>query len=299
MSSYIVAVVTGANKGIGKAIVRNLVFYHANNIPSLKTSTLIVYLTARNNLRGLSATNEINQELDSKKLLVENGGVARVLFHQLDITDDESVQKMRDDVQKAFGGFDILINNAAIGPEFLGESFSPTVAKKTLDTNYWGLIKTTEILLPVIKYPGGKIINIASRFSQIKQIPSKKLQTEFSREDLSLEELNELMRKFEKHTNSGVTVQEGWPTSGTVSYNVSKVGMLAYTKILARRLANEKKQICIQAVNPGWVRTDMGSEKAPLSADQGAETPVYLALSNDPRLEKNGQFWTRKQPEEW
>ena len=60
----------------------------------------------------------------------------------------------------------------------------------------------------------------------------------------------------------------------------SKVGMTALAKVYARVAARlGKDDVCVNACNPGWCQTDMTSDSnPPLTAAQGAETPVHLAL---------------------
>ncbi len=89
------AIVTGSNKGIGLATVKGL----AKKLQD----GWHVYLTARNEERGLNALEEVKKE-----------GFNNVHFHQLDIDDEASIDKLRDFVKEKYGGIDILINNAAI-----------------------------------------------------------------------------------------------------------------------------------------------------------------------------------------
>lgn len=92
MATPKVALVTGSNKGIGLAVVRSL----------CKQFTGDVYLTSRDVGRGTAAVENLKTE-----------GL-KPLFHQLDITDPESVRVARDFFLEKYGGVDVLINNAAI-----------------------------------------------------------------------------------------------------------------------------------------------------------------------------------------
>lgn len=92
MSQCKVALVTGANKGIGFAIVRAL----------CKEYTGDVYLSSRDVGRGTAAVDSLKKE-----------GL-NPLFHQLDINDPNSVRTARDFFQEKYGGLDVLINNAGI-----------------------------------------------------------------------------------------------------------------------------------------------------------------------------------------
>lgn len=92
MSNSKVALVTGANKGIGFAIVRAMCKEYAGD----------VYLTARDVARGTAAVDSLKKE-----------GLTP-LFHQLDINDPNSVRTARDFFKEKYGGLDVLINNAGI-----------------------------------------------------------------------------------------------------------------------------------------------------------------------------------------
>lgn len=92
MANPKVALVTGSNKGIGLAVVRAL----------CKEFTGHVYLTSRDVGRGTAAVENLKAE-----------GL-KPSFHQLEITDSESVRAARDYFQEYYGGVDVLVNNAAI-----------------------------------------------------------------------------------------------------------------------------------------------------------------------------------------
>ncbi|XP_040325337.1 carbonyl reductase [NADPH] 3-like [Herpailurus yagouaroundi] len=93
MSSHIrVALVTGANKGIGFAIVRDLCRQFFGD----------VVLTARDEARGRAAVQRLQAEGLSPR------------FHLLDIDDLQSIRAMRDFLREEYGGLDVLVNNAGI-----------------------------------------------------------------------------------------------------------------------------------------------------------------------------------------
>lgn len=87
-----VALVTGANKGVGFAIARDLCRRFSGD----------VVLTARDEARGRAAVQQLQAEGLSPR------------FHQLDITDLQSIRTLRDFLKKEYEGLDVLINNAGI-----------------------------------------------------------------------------------------------------------------------------------------------------------------------------------------
>ena len=91
-SSNCVALVTGANKGIGFVIVRDLCRRFSGD----------VVLTARDEARGRAAVQQLQAEGLSPR------------FHQLDITDLQSIHALRDFLRKEYGGLNVLVNNAGI-----------------------------------------------------------------------------------------------------------------------------------------------------------------------------------------
>jgi carbonyl reductase 1 len=75
------------------------------------------------------------------------------------------------------------------------------------------------------------------------------------------------------------------------------MGLDALTGVLARELAGDPRGILVNAACPGWVRTAMGGKSAPRSVEQGAETPVWLALL--PAGGPQGGVFEDRRPMEW
>ncbi|XP_071994825.1 carbonyl reductase [NADPH] 1-like [Engystomops pustulosus] len=255
MSGVRVAVVTGGNKGVGLAVVRALCKQFQGD----------VYLTARNPKLGEEAVKTLNNE-----------GLSP-LFHQLDINDPASVRTLRDFLKEKYGGLDVLINNAGI--RFKAGDTTPfgTQAEVTVKTNYFGTRDVSNELLPLIK-PNGRVVNVSSMISPTTLgTCSPELQERFRSDSITEDELTKLMEKFVEDAKNGVYKQRGWQNS---SYGMSKVGVTVLSKIQARRLKETRKGdgIILNACCPGYVRTDMTSTDAPKSPDEGAVTPVYLAL---------------------
>jgi len=266
-----VAIVTGANKGIGFAIVRAL----------CKQFDGDVYLTARNEERGLAAVKELEKEGLKPK------------FHQLDITDKNSVEKLRDDMVSEYRGIDVLVNNA--GMALFGDNtpFGQQV-KDTFKVNYYSARQVCDLLLPHVK-PGGRVVNVSSLATRttLKKI-SPKVRDEFWSDTITMERLDALMDDFVKHADVGDHLACGYSNS---AYRMSKLGFTVMSKILARKLKEQGRDVLLNICCPGWVRTDLGGEvgsgkksKATKSPDQGADTPAYLALIPKGALEPHGKF---------
>ncbi|KAJ7543695.1 hypothetical protein O6H91_09G048600 [Diphasiastrum complanatum] len=136
-----VALVTGANTGIGFAIVKRLA-----------EEGLTVILTSRNVQNGQKALDLLREEgLD-------------VVFHQLDVTDPDSIIQLAKWVKDQFGGIDILINNAGIS-----SLSSPLSSDNILQTNHYGAKNVIEAMPPLFRHStaGNRIINVSSMMGQL------------------------------------------------------------------------------------------------------------------------------------
>ena len=245
-----VAIVTGSNKGIGFAIVRGLA----------KAFDGDVYLTSRNVERGQKAVNDLKNE-----------GL-EVLYHQLDIDNEDSIKTLAEFLKSKYGGLDVLVNNAGIA--FKRDATDPIhiQAKVTIATNYFSVKKTCELLFPLLR-PGARVVNMSSNCGLLSKIPGQKLKARFAKESLTVAELDKLMNEFIVLTETGEQYQFGWPNS---TYVVSKIGLSALTRIQHRE--NTIEDVAINHVHPGYVDTDMSSHKGPLTPDEGAKSSLFAAL---------------------
>ena len=145
----------------------------------------------------------------------------------------------------------------------------------------------------------GRVVNVSS-FVSVNSLKkcSRELQQKFRSETITEEELVGLMNKFVEDTKNGVHRKEGWPDT---AYGVTKIGVTVLSRIHARKLSEQRggDKILLNACCPGWVRTDMGGPKASKSPEEGAETPVYLALLPPDAEGPHGQFVHEKEVVQW
>ncbi|XP_066142554.1 carbonyl reductase [NADPH] 1-like [Euwallacea fornicatus] len=251
------AIVTGSNKGIGFAIVKGL----------CKDFDGDVYLTARDVERGKSAVKALN-DLGLKPL-----------FHQLDITDQLSVDNFSNHIKTNHGGIDLLINNAAIAFKNSAPEPFGVQAEETIRVNYFGTLRVCEALFPLLRQ-NSRVVNVSSSAGHLLVIPSAELRSKFNSDMLDVPSLTKLMEKFVKDSKAGKQKEEGW---GNSAYAVSKVGVSALTFIQQRVFNAESlnRNVSVNAVHPGYVDTDMTSHKGPLTIEEGAKGPLFLALNAD------------------
>ncbi|RUS27905.1 carbonyl reductase [NADPH] 1-like protein [Jimgerdemannia flammicorona] len=284
-----VAIVTGANKGIGQSLVRRLALEHT-------FSSLTIYLTARDAVRGERALRDVRAALEAEGA----AGRSEVRFATCDVADVGSIRGLRSWVEKEVGGVDILVNNAGIGDEFHGLPTTPSLAEETIRINYYGLLNMCETFLPILR-PSARIVNLSSGVGKLYNLGSRDLEREFRSKDLSVERLNALVDQFVDDVRTGTYQTRGWPGSWP-AYSVSKIAVIALTGVLAHQLVGDPREIAVHVCDPGWTRTDMGGETAPKSADQGAQTPIFLALSPEASatsLAGNGRFWGNNRVTAW
>uniref|UniRef100_A0A914BVB9 carbonyl reductase (NADPH) n=1 Tax=Acrobeloides nanus TaxID=290746 RepID=A0A914BVB9_9BILA len=273
-------VVTGANKGIGYAIVRGL---------GQKLSGDIIYLAARNISLGEEALKKVKSELDGKLN-------SDIRFHQLDITDESSCKNFAEYIKKEHGGLDILINNAGFAFNMDATEPCDQQADVTIGINYYGTKLVTSILLPLIR-SGGRIVNVCSKAGIMKDLYSDSWTQRFMNDvytESDIDNFVETYKKLAKEDASGKGHKRKEGGFIESAYRVSKAAEIAYSVYLARILKDRK--IIVNGCCPGFVDTDMSSHKGTLTIDQGADTPIYLAT--DPNV-SNGGFYFERKIKEW
>ncbi|XP_056174288.1 salutaridine reductase-like [Syzygium oleosum] len=283
-----VAVVTGANKGIGFEICKQLA-----------SNGVFVVLTARDVNRG----NEAIEKLASS-------GISNVVFHPLDVVDGTSVNLLADFVKARFGKLDILVNNAGVtgatvmnkdlvftrdkitGPqaksmkEFMEQTYE--LAEKCLRTNYYGVKQVTAALLPLLQRSNSaKVVNVSSSLGQLQNIPGENIKEELNDIDsLTEEKVDGLVVRFLEDIKEDRSETGGWPIIYS-AYIVSKATLNAYTRVLAKKYPG----IAINAVAPGFVKTDLNHNTGFLPVEEGARGPVMVALM--PKEGPSGFFFAR------
>jgi len=255
-----VAVITGADRGIGFEVCRQLgkLGYQA-------------VLTAPDPAKGKEA---------AKKLLREGIEAA---YHALDVANERHVRKLREFVLKKFGRVDVLVNNAGVmfdagrsKPEGRVARWIKTLPKKmdfgegqgilevgidivraSVEVNTLGALRMCQAFIPLmIKARYGRVVNVSSSLGQL----------------------------------NGMTDEDRVP-----AYQLSKAALNAVTLMAADDCRD--KNVTVNSVCPGWTRTSLGGPRAPQSVGEAAENIVWMA--NYPDGGPTGEFFRDKKAIEW
>jgi NAD(P)-dependent dehydrogenase (short-subunit alcohol dehydrogenase family) len=187
-----VALVSGANRGIGLEVCRQLADHGYT-----------VVLGSRDLAKGEAAARELTGEVHPR---------------QLDVTDPQSVERLRQAVESDFGRLDVLVNNAAILYDTWQRVTDADLAvvHEALETNLFGVWRLCQAFIPLLRRSRhGRIVNVSSEAGSLASMGG-----------------------------------------GTPAYNVSKVALNGLTRMLAVELRGAG--ILVNSVCPGWVATDMG-----------------------------------------
>ena len=223
MSTKKIALITGANKGIGLETARQL-----------GQQGITVLAGARAETKARQAAEELSKAgLDAQGIVI-------------DVNDADSIQKAAARIERDYGRLDILVNNAGVmidDPKKKPSEQPLEVWRKTFETNLFGLIATTQAMLPLLrKSAAGRIVNLSS-----------------------------ILGSIHFHATPGSPIYD----MKMPAYDVSKSAVNAYTVHLAYELKDTA--IKVNAAHPGWVKTEMGGEGATMEITDGAKTSVALA----------------------
>jgi NAD(P)-dependent dehydrogenase (short-subunit alcohol dehydrogenase family) len=140
-----IALITGANKGIGLETARQL-----------GACGVTVLVGARDEARGVAA----------ERALRDGGADAR--FVPLDVTDAKSAQQAADWIDREYGRLDILVNNAAIARGGPPSQTDLDAIREVYETNVFGVIMVTNAMLPLLRQaPAARIVNVSSEVGSI------------------------------------------------------------------------------------------------------------------------------------
>jgi len=217
-----VAFITGANKGLGFEIARQL-----------GQKGVTVVLGAREEAKAGEAAGKLRAEgLDAHAV-------------KIDVTSEADVAALPSFFESKFGRLDVLVNNAGVALDRRGVTLD--TFRRTYETNVFAPYFITQALLPLLKAsPSGRIVNHSSIMGSMTFIGNP--------DNIPLE-------------------------SVTTVYCSSKSALNMLTVAMARAL--EGTNVKVNSAHPGWVKTDMGTDLAPMEVVDGAKTAVALSLLPD------------------
>ena len=240
MSQQRIALVTGANRGLGLEISRQL---------------------AAGGMTVVTAARDPKRADEAAAALPGGRGVPL----RLDVRDSQRIPVAVSELLDALGRIDVLVNNAGIlidGTEPLS-GVPAGVVRDTLATNVLGPLQMIQAVLPAMRRQNyGRIVNMASTLGSFADITDP---------------------------------ESPYGVVDSPAYRLSKGALNLITALCAREVAGS--EILVNSACPGWVRTEMGSERAPVSVEDGADTPVWLATL--PAGGPSGGFFRERQPLPW
>ncbi len=214
---------------------------------------------ARRGIVAVIGSRDVSKGESAAATILQEGYRAEVV--RLDVTDGESIAKAVDDVVGRHGRIDILVNNAAIlidGPGGFKSSLFDMKSETARQTFETNVLGPLRLTQAVVP------IMQRQSYGRIVNLSSGAGQL--------------------------ADMRSGFP-----AYRMAKTALNALTRITAAELASTN--IKVNAVCPGWVRTDMGGPEADRPVEIGAETPVWLATL--PEDGPTGGFFRDRRPIAW
>jgi NAD(P)-dependent dehydrogenase (short-subunit alcohol dehydrogenase family) len=191
-----ICLVSGGNRGMG--------FETCHQLAQLGHT---VILTARNSTKGKTSVKQLREKKDLE-----------IIFYQMDVSKQDSIDDVHDNIIHHFGRLDVLVNNAGI----LYDTWQSVIdidfeiVNQTLETNLLGPWRLSKKFIPIMKKNRyGRIVNVSSSLGSLHSMGK-----------------------------------------GSPAYSISKTALNALTRKLAAELLGTG--ILVNSIDPGWVATDMG-----------------------------------------
>lgn len=248
--------VTGASRGIGKALCQALLEEHPD---------IHVLLGSRSATKG----NQVAQELIAK---IGKDSGDRLEVVELDTASDESVSKAAAQIEAKHDELYGIVNNAGI----IGHGGQSK--EEVMNTNYLGPRRVNDALIKLLKRPGGRIVNVASASGPnwLSSVRDAKLKSKLSQPwtiDGGIEELDEMARTI---------------TLTSQTYGISKAFLNAYTCLHAQA----EPDLIINSVTPGFIATDMGAALGATNpVEKGVAPPLFALLHEELESAPTGRYY--------
>ena len=165
------------------------------------------------------------------------------------------------------------------------------IVKTTLGCNYYSTLEACHAFLPLIKSEG-RMVNLGSMAGHLNKY-SDDVRKRFLASKTEAD-VTAIMKDFASAVEAGKEKEAGFPSA---AYAVSKAGLIGGTKALARAEKEKGNLVLINVCCPGYVNTDMSKGNGTKTPDEGAQTPVLLAIKDIQG--KTGTFWQNEKEIEW
>jgi NAD(P)-dependent dehydrogenase (short-subunit alcohol dehydrogenase family) len=207
---------------------------------------IAVVMASRDEAKGKAAADALRAE-----------GIRGVEAVRFDVTRPEDHREVARHLESRYGKLDILVNNAGVQLEDTDfgapggfnttARVRPEILRQTFETNFFAVVALTQTLLPLLrKAPAARIVNLSSVLGSLA---------------------------LHSDPSSGIYDKKAF------AYDASKTALNAFTVHLAQELRGTK--IKVNSAHPGWVKTEMGGEAAPMGLSEGGKTSVQLATLPD------------------
>ncbi|MBU3862724.1 SDR family NAD(P)-dependent oxidoreductase [Streptomyces sp. 4503] len=251
MNASRIALVTGANQGLGRAL--------AEGLAARMTPDDLVLLTGRGHRRVTDAAREVTRLPGTR---------ARVEGRVLDVTDTDAIARLAEDLRARYGGVDVVVSNA-VARLLPGESQAER-ADEFIDVANTATHAILRSFAPVLR-PGGRLLVVASSLGTLGHLDPR-LHHLF--DGASLEQVEYAVESWRSAIHTRTAAQAGWPTWLNVP---SKVAQVAAVRAVAteRREHDLATGTLIASVCPGMV--DTATSRPWFSDYRQAQSPAQAA----------------------
>ena len=240
------ALVSGANRGIGQQVAKELARAGWN-----------VLVGSRDAAKGEAAAARVKKE---------GAGKVRVRMESLDVADEASIAALVARLAKAKITLGALVNNAGI----YGEAREARRYRELVTVNFLGPLRVTDALAPFLA-DDANVVNVTSGIGELSKVTPRVRQV---LADPALDRTKLLALVDDCLRAADAKKLEGFPID---AYCFSKAALNGLTRVLAK----EHPGWHVNSACPGWVRTDMGGKGAPRSVEEGASGVTWATTLGD------------------